>query len=116
MYFSAADINILGLGIKTRENGIDLCNQNNNKTNNRKENNGREQEHYGGDQGPIPNQKGCSQGGPEEPRIQEQQGTLGETIKNTAIDGYEATKDALGNAAQYVSETINEWTGDDSKK
>ena len=43
-------------------------------------------------------------------------GTLGETIKNTAIDGYEATKDALGNAAQYVSETINEWTGDDSKK
>ena len=42
-------------------------------------------------------------------------GTLGETIKNTAIDGYEATKDALGNAAQYVSETINEWTGDNNK-
>ena len=42
-------------------------------------------------------------------------GTLGETIKNTAIDGYEATKDALGNAAQYVSETINEWTGDTKK-
>ena len=42
-------------------------------------------------------------------------GTLGETIKNTAIDGYEATRDALGNAAQYVSETINEWTSDSKK-
>merc|ERR1712154_249624 len=38
-------------------------------------------------------------------------GTLGETIKNTAIDGYEATKDALGNAAQYVSDTVNSLTG-----
>jgi hypothetical protein len=37
-------------------------------------------------------------------------GTLGETIKNSAIDGYEGTKDALGNAAQYVSETIQDWT------
>merc|ERR1712130_877799 len=38
-------------------------------------------------------------------------GTLGETIKNTAIDGYEATRDALGNAAQYVSDTVNSLTG-----
>ena len=43
-------------------------------------------------------------------------GLLGETMKNTAIDGYEATKDALSNAAQYVSETVSEWTGDSTKQ
>lgn len=33
-------------------------------------------------------------------------GTLGESMKNTAIDTYEGAKESIGNAAQYASDTI----------
>jgi hypothetical protein len=36
-------------------------------------------------------------------------GTLGETVKNTAIDAYEGAKESMGNAAESAYKTINDW-------